>query len=212
MFIQPEQIRAARAMLDWSQQDLADAAGVSKDTVKNYELSHNKPNSKTLAAIEGALATAGIEFLSDGGVRPLRERIRTIQGVEGLRLLMDLLYKAAETNPTSPVIISNVQEDLFNKWLGDFTPYHRNRMMQLEGIEPWKVILAKGKQVLEPVPYLSCRYIDQTYFGDVSLYCFDKHIAILELSEHKCSVHVIENELLNRTFMKLLNLMWVNAE
>ena len=33
----PEQCRAARAWLDWSQNDLADAANISLSTVRDFE-------------------------------------------------------------------------------------------------------------------------------------------------------------------------------
>lgn len=211
MFIQPEQIRAARALLDWSQQDLADASSVSKDTVKNYELSNNKPNTQTLTRIIGALEVAGIEFLSDGGLRPSRERIRTIEGSEGVRHLMDLIYKTCIQDPLTPVIIANVNEYLFNKHIGDYQNFHRNRLENIPYLNPCKVILAKGKILENPAKFIIYRWIDQVYFGDVSIYCFDKYVAILELSDNKCLVHLIENDLLSNTFMKLLNLMWANA-
>ena len=37
MTVNPSQVSAARALLDWKQGDLADAARVSRPTVSNYE-------------------------------------------------------------------------------------------------------------------------------------------------------------------------------
>ena len=59
----PEQCRAARAWLDWSQQDLAERASVGLSTVKEFEKGHRKPIANNLNAIRAALENAGIKLL-----------------------------------------------------------------------------------------------------------------------------------------------------
>jgi transcriptional regulator with XRE-family HTH domain len=59
------QLRAARAVLEWSREELGKAAGVSASTVKNYEAGKNTiPLVAT--SIERTLTEAGIEFSHDG--------------------------------------------------------------------------------------------------------------------------------------------------
>lgn len=65
MPISPRQIRAARAMLEVKQRDLAAAAGVSLATLNNIERGVADPRSSTLSAIERALNTAGVEVADD---------------------------------------------------------------------------------------------------------------------------------------------------
>ena len=62
--ISPRQIRAARALLGWSQQMLADQAIVSLNALVRLENEKVDPRTSTLAAIEQALKKAGIEFLN----------------------------------------------------------------------------------------------------------------------------------------------------
>lgn len=66
------QIKAARAMLGWSTQVLADTAGVSVATIKKYEQQAGIPraNARILNAIMLALSSAGITFTGDPLINP----------------------------------------------------------------------------------------------------------------------------------------------
>jgi len=74
--ISARQIRAARALLGWTQQQLADASIVSFGAVTRLERGEVDPRLSTIRAIQSALVKAGIEFLSAGekgeGVRLAR--------------------------------------------------------------------------------------------------------------------------------------------
>ena len=58
----PEQCRAGRAWLAWSQDDLAKAARVGLSTVKDFEGGRRTPIEATQTAMRVALETAGIGF------------------------------------------------------------------------------------------------------------------------------------------------------
>jgi ribosome-binding protein aMBF1 (putative translation factor) len=66
----PEQCRAARAWLGWSQQELAKKASVGLSTVKDFENHSRKPIANNLAAMRTALEGAGIELLFDPEEKP----------------------------------------------------------------------------------------------------------------------------------------------
>jgi predicted transcriptional regulator len=61
--ISPRQIRAARALLGWSQQELADRAIVSLNALVRLETGKVDSRMSTLNAVHVALSKAGIEFL-----------------------------------------------------------------------------------------------------------------------------------------------------
>jgi predicted transcriptional regulator len=66
IMISSRQIRAARALLDWSQQQLADKAIVSLNALVRLESGKVDPRVSTLEAIEKTLVKAGIEFIPSG--------------------------------------------------------------------------------------------------------------------------------------------------
>jgi ribosome-binding protein aMBF1 (putative translation factor) len=63
----PEQSRAARAWLDWSQEELAAKASVSTSTVRDFEKGRRVPIGNNLTAMQAALESAGISFVDGGG-------------------------------------------------------------------------------------------------------------------------------------------------
>jgi transcriptional regulator with XRE-family HTH domain len=75
--INTAQVRAARALLDWNQADLAAAAKISLPTVKRYEAGTRTPIPPILVAIHRALQDAGIDFIAAKGGRGVGVRLRT---------------------------------------------------------------------------------------------------------------------------------------
>jgi len=64
----PKQVRAARALLAWSQQDLAKAARVATSTIADFERGQRTPVANNIQAIRAALEGADIKFLPGGAV------------------------------------------------------------------------------------------------------------------------------------------------
>jgi predicted transcriptional regulator len=63
------QVKAARALLGWSQDDLAKHSGVSAPTVKRLEAAEGDigGRAETGEALVTALQDAGVEFISENG-------------------------------------------------------------------------------------------------------------------------------------------------
>lgn len=70
MSLVPGQVRAGRALLDWSQARLAERAGTSLSTVKDFEAGRRQPMAQNAAAIRAALEVAGVEFIAENGGGP----------------------------------------------------------------------------------------------------------------------------------------------
>lgn len=80
--ITPEQSRAARGLLDWSRDQLAEAAGIPKRTIMRFEGREVEPRGSTLAGLRAAFEAAGVLFVSENGEGP---GVRLRKGVHRLR-------------------------------------------------------------------------------------------------------------------------------
>ncbi len=67
----PEQSRAARGWLDWSQEDLAKRARVSLSTIRDFEKGRRTPIANNLDAITRAFESVGIRLVygDDGNAK-----------------------------------------------------------------------------------------------------------------------------------------------
>ncbi len=84
-----EQSRAARGLLGWTQQDLADAAGLSKTAINNFEKSKSVIKIDSINAIKTAFEGQGVEFINDNGVRLAQDSTEILSGDLALRLLVE---------------------------------------------------------------------------------------------------------------------------
>ena len=82
MSLSPAQCRAARALLNWTQEDLVARSKITKKTIADFERGVTSPRPQTLAQIVAAFEAAGIELLN--GSAP------------GVRLKSDVISSATE--------------------------------------------------------------------------------------------------------------------
>jgi transcriptional regulator with XRE-family HTH domain len=60
----------ARAALDWTVRDLAEATGLHRNTINNIEVGRYAGDPKTLEIIDHTLRAAGVEFIDENGGGP----------------------------------------------------------------------------------------------------------------------------------------------
>jgi len=79
----PEQLRAARALIGWSREDLAKKSGVGAGTIKDFELNGSDPKQGTVQKWRRALEQAGVEFIDPADGKGPGVRLRDLR--EGKR-------------------------------------------------------------------------------------------------------------------------------
>jgi transcriptional regulator with XRE-family HTH domain len=83
MPLTPEQCRAARGLLDWTQEELAEHAGVSRGTVRGFEAGHHVLRADTGSAIREALEAAGVVLLDPDAQMGAGVRLADRNGMRG---------------------------------------------------------------------------------------------------------------------------------
>jgi DNA-binding XRE family transcriptional regulator len=90
------QVRMARAALNWTVRDLAEATGLHRNTITNIEVGRYAGNQDSLEQIESVFRNGGIEFLADNGVRLLKPEVTKEGGADReSRLLAPRLRRRA---------------------------------------------------------------------------------------------------------------------
>lgn len=76
------QCRGARGLLGWSQQKLAEKAGVGVMTVNQFEKDVIRPRRATIDVIQRALECGGVAFIEENGGGPgvrLSKPVKTVK-------------------------------------------------------------------------------------------------------------------------------------
>lgn len=73
--VSPRQIRAARALLDWTLVEAAEMMGVGKNTLNRIETGRSVPGDRTMRDIVAVFERAGIEFITTDAVQGATLRI-----------------------------------------------------------------------------------------------------------------------------------------
>ncbi len=81
--LSPEQCRAARGWLGWSQEELSKRAKVGQSTLKDFEGGKRTPMRNNLEAIRAALEAAGVALSFDDDGRPTGIAVSDARGAPG---------------------------------------------------------------------------------------------------------------------------------
>ncbi len=108
MAITADQIRAARALKNWSQADLAERVDMATPSIGNIESGKHNPTPQTQAAIIEAFEDAGIEFI-DGGVRKKLDLVAVYEGDDCYLKLLDDVFRTL-TKSKGEVLFSGSDE------------------------------------------------------------------------------------------------------
>jgi transcriptional regulator with XRE-family HTH domain len=175
-----EQIKAARGLLEWSQDDLADAAILSRPAINNLERRVTKPHTNTLERIQKALEKAGIEFI-DGGVR-YRKQILNVEVMEGDMAFLhicDDIYETLQDAPSDEkkLLVSGCDERKFEAIAGEKV-IQKFDMLRNADIVTLLLVQEGDTYFLEPEECY--RWVPEEIFTQVSNFVYgDKYAIIL---------------------------------
>lgn len=99
------QIKAARALLDWTQADLARAAAVHLNVVNNIERGTANPRQGTLEKLQAALEGNGIALIGNRGVELRRDTVTMLKH-EGDHFIKSLTADIVANTPADGEVLS----------------------------------------------------------------------------------------------------------
>lgn len=180
MTITTAQIRGARGILNWSQQDLAQRTGISATSIGSIENGQTTPRESTLSTIRKTLENGGIEFIGLDGVRLRTGDVRIFQGRTGFWDFYEDIYATIKEDP-GEILVSNADERLFQKWIDpENFAKHVSRMRTTKGVS-YKILVKEGDTHLLATPdYAEYRWTPKDMFSSsVPFYVYGKKLAIL---------------------------------
>lgn len=210
MLITPGQIKAARAMLDWSAEDLGKRVGVVKTTISAIETGRSNGSVEVLNAIVTALENGGVEFLNDGGVRPRQSRVLTLQGREGFAAFREDILAEAKI-ASLDVCVSNVDEREFDKWgagtVNDkyFSEMKKNKPKQ------FRILVKENDFHLSASDYAVYRWLPEKSFGAISFFVYAQKTAILSFENNDFQAFIIGHPQITAFYRKDFESMWAQA-
>ena len=208
-----EQIRAARALLGWSQHDLADKAGLSQTGIARIENGTNKPNSKTIEKITNSFDAADVEFLGSSGVRKRTGEVRILRGENAMSDFLDDVYETAIKYGTKEtpceVFLSNV---VHQNWVNAMGPNrwqnHTDRMTKDKDVMDVRIIIKDGDHNFPASDYAKYKWIPEEYFNDKSFYSYHNKLAFLNFKEGEQEIFVMNQADFARGYRDLFLIAW----
>lgn len=200
------QIRAARALLNWSQADLARASGLATSSVKNIESERGSARKETLEQVFDAFGENGLEFMPGFGVR-LKNHIVTVHDDKrATTALLDDIYTHTQAAADRQVCIIGLDEGFSVETDGLLLLRSHIERLTKAGIRE-RILICEGDTRFLNVAD-SYRWLPRQYFTrNAPIYIYGDRIAIHSGSLKRRTV-ILEQKALAVHQRMLFALLW----
>lgn len=206
--IKPNQIKAARAMLDWSRGKLSEQSGIHLATIRAIENGEvDNPRSNTLNPIIEAFEANNVEFIDDG-VQLKKDMVRVLEGDDGVKAFYNDVASTAEYDG-GEFLVYGVNEDYFvnaRKKLG-INDIYRGRMKNAKKLSI-RVIISADDENKNAADYCTYRKLPNDIIGTASpFYIYGDNLAHIIWAD-KPQFIIISNKELVASFRRQFDFMW----
>lgn len=204
-----QQIKAARALLDWSQTMLGEKAGLSQTAITNIESGRYRPGRKTLEAIKNACERSGIEFI-DGGVKYAAPNIQVFKGPDFEVKMQDFKYEYCRAHGVKELLYIGLNPTLMPDEHYARTEWHIKRMSELN--IQMRAIVSDQREAKElPGAHENYRALPDQYISDVSpVFIMDDYVGMMLYDASE--VVIIRNQNQAIVQRKLFEYMWDHGQ
>ena len=208
--INAEQIRAARALLDWSTADLAKQAELTVNGINKIERGHVQAHRDTLEVLQKVFETAGVEFIGSIGVQWAQHHVRTYTGVEGLKTFFDDVRYTSQ-HSDEEIVICGFSEVYFENKLGEYLDYHRREMLSFKNVK-MRCLIEESDFSVGASGYCYYRWLPKENFASVPFYVYgDKAAIIVTTGPEDPLILIIQNGTIAEAYRRQFAVMWAIA-
>jgi DNA-binding XRE family transcriptional regulator len=202
--ISAAQLRAARGLLDWTRGELAEAAKISPETVKNIEHGTFRPQEHTAEAIVRAFAAHDVCFTESDGVQISKQLIKTFFGKNGYVEYLDHIYSILKDGGN--IRQFNTSEDVLG-YGKEYSKMHLERMSKINNLDA-RVLVLEGDNNF-PANYCSYRWLQPKYTKNIPYYLYGKNVSMFSMKSHEdLEIVSIQSELLTNIFAEQFDWFW----
>jgi len=209
----PAQCRAARAFLNWTLVDLAAASGLSRASLNSFEGGHGNAKADTIAAIQKALETAGIEFTEEPGVRLKGQKLEVwrLQGKDVMAKLSEDIYQTC-LKMGGELLSTGMDETKYQAVAGteDLIRNQIKRMLKI-GVKERAILCEGDRHFVFPPAATTYRWIARELFGMIPTMTYGNKHAIVVYGP-PVSVVITENEQIAQLYRQQFEILWSLAK
>ncbi len=211
--LSPSQCRAARALLDWNQPDLAAKCGIHVQTISGFEQGLTTPSQKTLQTIASVFEEGGIEFFDGDGIRRRVSEITQLSGEEGFSKFLDDVYNTCMEHGTkdkkAEVFLSNVMHRNWIKWMGeDRWQNHVRRMTEGKDVMHVRILVREGDEEFPAKDYAQYKWFPKPLFNDKSFYSYHDRLAFLNFQNGNVDILIMRQKEFAAGYRNLFRAVW----
>ena len=208
------QISAAMSLSKMTQDQLAAAAGVGRNTLSRTINDTAETKDETLENIRRALEGRGVEFLDNQGVRLKPHSLDTFEGHDGFVRFFKFIHEHLATNG-GDICVSGVDEKLFLKYQGEFAKVHMEKMAELSKRRPdlkMRILIADGDYNFVASNYASYRWQPKGLFSPAAFYVFGDCLALISFTNDPAPlVILIKSAAFADGYRHSFDIAWMSA-
>lgn len=207
-----KQVKAARALADMRQDELAEAVGLTPQAIRKIEDDAVQPREGTMKDMMNVFTARGIEFLDNQGVRFRPEGIQIFNGREGLIALMEDIYDAGRHGIAGDIVLAGAPEDEFQKILGEYDDTYLANMNSIKGLRMRALIKENDANVVSSA-YCEYRWVSKEQFQGVPFYAYADKLAIVVFqADPSPRIFMIQSKTIAEAYRRQFESMWENAK
>ncbi len=204
MALTSKQVRAARGLVDVSQDDIHRATGLTQGRISLFEKGKVGLTSDNLLILQKYFENLGVEFTAYNGVRDRPEdQVILYKGASEFVDFLHDVYYTVKTG-SKDVVVNNVSEDLFLHWEGDYAETHKSRM--IEAGARFRIIVQEGDDNFIASDYAEYKWSPS--FSTISYYVYGDRTGLINFQKNNVTVHVTRSEDIADYFRNEFQKVW----